>query len=193
MIARLRSFASGPAPDVLEAAGLLRFVYLVVFGAQLLLALAVGASIAALVPGRSAANDIVAVVLLVMALFHLPLGWVLGRTAIRAGGRQGALSGIIAAAVLFSIPAWFGVLLLVSGQRPVYLLATAVIVSVAYALGFLLTGTAAAVAAADEPPAVSAAVEPPPAGQPSNDPLVRDPAHRDAAASAGPPRQETPS
>lgn len=188
MIARLRSFASGPAPDVLEAAGLLRFVYLVVFGAQLLLALVVGASIAALVPGRSAANDIVAVVLLVMALFHLPLGWVLGRTAIRAGGRQGALSGIIAAAVLFSIPAWFGVLLLVSGQRPVYLLATAVIVSVAYALGFLLTGTAAAVAASDEPPDAEHVRS----GPPSDDPVARDPTRPDAATAARAPRQEPP-
>jgi len=152
VIERLRRFASGPAPDSLEAAALLRIVYLVVFGGQLLVAMLVGVLLAALAPGRGAANDIVAVVLLAMALFHLPLGWVLGRSAVRAGGRQGALSGVIAAAVLLSIPAWFGVLLLVSGQRPAYLLGVAAVVSVGYALGFLLTGLAAQVAAADAPP-----------------------------------------
>ena len=152
MIERLRRFASGPPPDAFEAAALLRLVYLGVFGAQLVLALLVGLLLAAFVPGRGAANDIVAVVLLAMALFHLPLGWVLGRAAVRAGGRQGALSGIIAAAVLLSIPAWFGVLLLVSGQRPAYVMGVAAVVSIGYSLGFLLTSTAASVASADAPP-----------------------------------------
>lgn len=146
MIARLRSFAAGPAPDRFEAAALLRLVYLSVFGLQLLLALGVGALLAALLPSRGAPNEIVAAVLLVMALFHLPLGWLLGRAAVRAGGRQGALSGVIASAVLLSIPAWFGVLLLVSGQRPLYLMAVALVVSIGYSLGFLLTGLAAQVA-----------------------------------------------
>jgi len=152
VIERLRRFASGPPPDAFEAAALLRLVYLAVFGGQVLLALVVGALLAVLVPGRGTANDIVAAVLLAMAFFHLPLGWLLGRTAVRAGGRQGALSGIIAAAVLFSIPAWFGVLLLVSGQRPVYLMAVAAVVSIGYALGFVLTGVAARVSVADTPP-----------------------------------------
>ena len=152
MIERLRSFAAGPPPDAFEAAALLRLVYLGVFGGQVLLALLVGTLLAVLVPSRGAANDIVAAVLLAMAFFHLPLGWVLGRAAVRAGGRQGALSGIIAAAVLFSIPAWFGVLLLVSGQRPVSLMAIAAVVSIGYSLGFVLTGVAAQVAAADTPP-----------------------------------------
>jgi hypothetical protein len=152
VIGRLRGFASGPPPDAFEAASLLRLVYLSVFGGQMVLALLVGLAVATFVPGRGAPNDIVAVVLLAMAVFHLPLGWVLGRAAVRAGGRQGALSGIIAAAVMLSIPAWFGVLLLVSGQRPVYLMGIAAVVSVGYSLGFLLTATAARVAAADTPP-----------------------------------------
>jgi len=152
VIERLRRFASGPPPDAGEAAALLRLVYLAVFGGQVLLALLVGLLIAALVPSRGAPNDIVAVVLLAMALFHLPLGWLLGRATVHAGGRQSALSGIIAAAVLFSIPAWFGVLLLVSGQGPVYLVAMAAVLSIGYVLGFLLTGAAARVAAADTTP-----------------------------------------
>jgi len=151
VIARLRSFASGPPPDAFEAAAVLRIVYLAVFGLQLLLALLVGIVVAWSMPGRGAANDVLAAVLVAMAVFHLPLGWLLGRAAIRAGGRQAALSGIISAAVLFSIPAWFGVLLLVSGQRPVALMGIAAVVSVGYSLGFLLTGHAAQVAASSDP------------------------------------------
>ncbi len=147
MIERLRSFASGPQLDAYEALSLLRLVYLAVFGLQLLVALLTGSVLAWLVPGAGAANDVLAIVLLGMALFHLPLGWLLGRAAIRAGGRQAALSGIISAAVLFSIPVWFGVLLLVSGQRPVYLMGIAALVSVGYSLGFLMTSHAAQVAA----------------------------------------------
>lgn len=179
MIERLRRFVSGPPPDVSEAAGVLRLVYLLVFGGQLLFALLVGAVLVVLVPGRGAANDVVAVVLLVMASFHLPLGWVLGRAAVGAGGPQGALSGIIAAAVLLSIPAWFGVLLLVSGQRLPYVLVVAAIVSVGYALGFALTRTAAATAAANPPDATTVASD-----------SAADPPASAAAPAPPPPRQE---
>lgn len=147
MIGRLRSFASAHPPDAVEALSVLRMVYLAVFGLQLLLALLVGSLMAWLVPGAGAANDVLATVLLAMAAFHLPLGWLLGHAALRGGRRRAALSGIIAAAVLFSIPAWFAVLLLVSGQRPVYLMGVAALVSVGYSLGFLMTGHAARVAA----------------------------------------------
>ena len=150
MIARLRAFATGPPPTAFQAAALLRLVYLLVFGLQVLLAVLVGSALAWLVPTRGVPNDLVAVVLLAMGAFHLPLGWVLARTALRAGGRQAALSGTIAGAVLFSIPAWFGALLLVSGQRPLYLLGIAAVISVGYALGFALAGLAARVAATPE-------------------------------------------
>ena len=150
MIQRLRGFAAGPPPDPVEAASLLRLVYLAVFSAQLLLALLMGALLASLVPGTGAPNDLIALVLLAMAFVHLPLGWVLGRAAIRAGGRQAALSGVIAAAVLFSIPAWVGALLVLSGQRPLYLMGIMSVVAVGYALGSALTGLAARVAATPE-------------------------------------------
>lgn len=194
MIGRLRSFASGPAPTVTEAAGILRLVYVLVFAAQALLALVVGTLLAVFVPARGAANDVVAIVLLVMALFHLPLGWVLGGAAVRAGGRQGALSGIIATAVMLSIPAWFGVLMLVSGQRPPYLTGIVVIVAVGYALGFLLSGTAASVAATDDPP-----VDGPDADAPTPDGAgsPRSPGPHvtsapDATAAPRPPHREPP-
>jgi hypothetical protein len=159
VIARLRAFATGPAPEPFEAAALLRLVYLLVFGLQLLLAVLVGSLLAWLVPARGVPNDVVAVVLLVMGAFHLPLGWTLARSAVRAGGRQAALSGTIAGAVLFSIPAWFGVLLLVSGQRTLYLMGIAAVISVGYSLGFALTGVAARVAATPEPTQAPAGAE----------------------------------
>lgn len=180
MIERLRSFASGPPPDAFEALSVLRMVYLAVFGLQLLVALLAGSLVAWLVPGAGAANDVLATVLVAMAVFHLPLGWLLGRAALRAGGRQAALSSIISAAVLFSIPAWFGVLLLVSGQRPVYLMAIAALVSVGYSLGFLMTAHAARVAAnadRDGDPTPDAATaptaEPTPAAEPDPPPEER--------------------
>lgn len=151
MIARLRAFGAGPVPDEFEAAGLLRLVYLAVFALQLVLAFLVGAVTSWLVPVPGGGNDLVAGILAVMAALHLPLGWYLGRAAIRAGGRQAALAGVIAAGVLLSIPAWFGVLLLVSGQRPLYLMLIAALVSVGYSVGFFLTGVAAKVAATPEP------------------------------------------
>ncbi len=122
-------------------------MFLSVFGAQLLLALLLGLLLTSVMPRSGSPNDVMAIVLLAMAVFHLPLGWALGGAAIRAGGRQAALSGTIAAAVLLSIPAWFGVLLLVSGQAVLYLLGSAVVVSIGYSLGFAMTGRAARVAA----------------------------------------------
>ena len=175
MIQRLRGFAAGPPPDAVEAASLLRLVYLAAFGAQLLLATLVGAVLASLAPGAGAASDVIALVLLAMAFVHLPLGWALSRAAIRAGGRQAALSGVIAAGVLLSIPAWFGALLLLSGQRAIYLMGIMSVVALGYALGFALTGLAARVAAAPEktqdptpaaPPAAPSAAPPAVSRQP---------------------------
>ena len=159
LIARLRAFATGPAPEHGDAAALLRLVYLVVFGLQLLLALTLAALLAQLVPVRGAPNDVVAIVLLVMGAFHLPLGWVLARSTLRAGGRQAALSGTIAAAVLFSIPAWFAALLLVSNQRTPYLAGIGAVIVVGYSLGFALASIAARVAAAPEPAQAAEAAE----------------------------------
>jgi hypothetical protein len=67
------------------------------------------------------------------------------------------LSATILSAVLLSVPAWFAALLVVSAQRPVYLLVAAALLSLAYALGFFATGRAA-VAAARPPPDAGADV-----------------------------------
>ena len=151
VIERLRALAAGPAPDPRQAAIVLRRLYLTVFAAQLLVALLVGAALMALASGARAASDPFALVLLVLALGQLPLGWTLGCSAIRAGGRQAALSGTFSAAVLLSIPVWFGVLLLVSGQHFGYLLGIAAVVVIASALGLPITRLAANVVATVDP------------------------------------------
>ena len=189
MIQRLRGFAAGPPPDAVDAASLLRLVFLAVFGAQVMLALLVGAVLAALVPGSGAANDVIALVLLAMAVFHLPLGWLLGRAAIRSGGRQAALSGVIAAGTLLSIPAWFGALLALSGQRAVYLVGIVSVVAIGSSLGFALTGLAARVAATPEHDATAAVPAAPPPESAADAPESAAIAAEDDATVFGPPRQ----
>jgi hypothetical protein len=187
VIERLRTFAAGPPPDQDEAAGTLRLVYVIVFGGQVLVALAVGTLLAWWLPAPGATNDVLALVLLMMAVVQLPIGWALGRAAIRAGGRAAAMSGVIASAVVLSVPAWFGVLLLVSGQRPLYLAGITAVVSVGYSLGFLMTGTAARLASTEAPDPASEA--------PSVAGAAPDPAPRATTVpgqDTGPPEERAP-
>jgi hypothetical protein len=146
-------FLEADPPTLAVATSALRLVFLGLFGAQVVIALAIGFALASLVPTRSAANDVFAVVLLVMAALHLPLAWVLAHAAKRSGGKQAALSSTVLSGVLSSVPAWFATLMLISGQRPIYLLLIMVLLSVAYALGFVSAGQAAVVAT--RPPTAS--------------------------------------
>lgn len=157
MIGPLRPYFEAEVPTRAQAELALRLVFLGVFGAQVVVAFAVGLGIAAAVPSRPRPNDAFAVVLLVMGAAHLPLGWLLAAAARHAGGKQAAMSSTILSAVLLSVPAWFAALLVVSAQRPLYLLVAAALLSLAYALGFLATGRAA-VAAGRPPPDTAAGV-----------------------------------
>jgi hypothetical protein len=107
--------------------------------------------IAALLPARPGPHDLVAVVLVAMAAFHVPLAYLLATAASRAGGREAALSSTILAAVLASVPAWFAALLVISGQRPLFLVVAMTVLSLGYALGFVVTGRAADAATRPSP------------------------------------------
>lgn len=147
----LARFLEADPPTLALATSALRLVFLGLFVAQVAIALAVGSALASLVPARAAANDVLAVVLLVMAVLHVPLAWALAYAAKRPGGKQAALSSTVLSGVLSSVPAWFATLMLITGQRPIYLLLIMVLLSVAYAVGFVSAGRAAVVAA--RPPA----------------------------------------
>lgn len=170
MTERLRALAAGRVVEVREAAAVLRSVYFAVFAAQSLLALLLGTALARLVPGTGAAgagSSVLGAVLLTAAILHLPVGWLLGRAAIRAGGRRSALSGTVSAAVLLSVPAWFAVLLLASGQRPLYLLGIVAVLAIAAGLGLPITRVAARCATTFEP---AAEPEPPAESEPAAEP-----------------------
>lgn len=126
--------AEVPTPEVAAAA--LRFVYAVVFLAQVALAAVVGAALFAALPNPPRSNDWVAGVLVGFAALHLPLGGGLAWAASRSPGKGAALAGAITAAVLLSVPAWFLALATLSAQRPPFLLAGLALVAVGYGLGF---------------------------------------------------------
>jgi hypothetical protein len=141
--APLRVFLAGSSTTASAASAALRLVYLGVFAAQVVVAAAFGLLIMAFLPARPSPHDFVAIVLVAMAAFHVPLAYLLATAASRAGGREAALSATILAGVLASVPAWFAALLLISGQRPLFLLLAMTALALGYALGFLATGRAA--------------------------------------------------
>ena len=132
----LTPFLAADVPTAATAAAALRFVYAVVFLAQVALAAVVGAALFSALPSPPRANDWVAGVLVGFAALHLPLGGGLAWAASRSPGKGAALAGAITAAVLLSVPAWFLALATLSAQRAPFLLAGVVLVAVGYGLGF---------------------------------------------------------
>jgi hypothetical protein len=196
-VSRLRGplgpFLADPTPSLTTASAALRFTFLGLFGAQVLVALAVGAGVAALLPQRPAPSDPFAIVLAVMAAAHLPLAWLLARAAARSGGKEAALSSTVLSAVVSSVPAWFAALMLISGQRPVFLLVVMALLSAAYALGFLAAGHAAVAAVRPDRSGRAAArrgdvdqADAAPRDAALRDAAPRDVARRDAAGGDAP-------
>lgn len=141
--------ADVPSPPV--AAHALRLAYAVVFVGQVGVASVAAGLLAWALPAPPRPNDLVAGVLVAFAAAHLPLGAALAWSASGSPGKGAALAGAITAAVLLSVPGWFVALLVVSAQRPLFVLAGGALLAVGYGLGFALT-----------PRFVRAATTPPP-------------------------------
>ncbi len=135
----LTAFFAADVPTPAVAANGVRFAYAVVFVAQVVVAGAAAALLAWALPSSSRPNDLVAGVLVAFAAVHLPLGAALAWSASSSAGKGTAMAGAITAAVLLSVPAWFVALLVVSAQRPVFLLAGGALLAVGYGLGFAFT------------------------------------------------------
>lgn len=148
----VRAFLATERPTFGGALAALRLVFLALFGAQVVVALAIGVGVALVLPVRPAPNDAFAFVLLVFAAGHVPLAWVLGRAAARGAGKQAALSATVVGAVVNAVPAWFAALMVISAQRAPFLAAAAAVLCLAYGIGFA-TVSAAARAATRTPPA----------------------------------------
>ena len=85
--------------------------------------------------------------------------------------RGAAVAGVMVAAVVLSSSAWFAALMLLSGQRPAWLVAMGVLVLLAYASGLLLTPRAAR-AALTRATSASAPAGEAPAHHPPADPAA---------------------
>lgn len=105
---------------------------------QTCLALAIGLGLSA-VAGPTRPNEVMARVLLAMALVHVALGVGLGLWLSSRAGRGAALAAAVAAAVALSVPAWFAALMLASNTTIGYLVAAFATLALAYVAGFALT------------------------------------------------------
>jgi len=153
----------GSAPPALGAAlRALRWAYAGSFLAQSVLALAVGLGLSAVLGARPRPNDVVALVLLGMAVVHVVLGVALGYALAGRPGRAAALAAAVATAVALSVPAWFAALMVVSSQRTPFLAGIVAVLALAYVAGFALTPRCAR--AALLPAATPAGVPPAAAG-----------------------------
>jgi hypothetical protein len=145
MLRALQSFLKNPQPSEGEAASSLRMVYVLTFIAQLAVA-AVLAGVMVAVVGRQSSSTLLAQILVVMSLVQLPLALLLSIGVSKAGGKQAALSASIMAGVLLSTPAWFIALTFLVSSTFLYIAILFAILTLYYAIGFMLCGRWAKVA-----------------------------------------------
>ncbi|MDA0700004.1 MAG: hypothetical protein O3A02_02195 [bacterium] len=162
----LAPFLVAELPDAATAGSALRFVYAATFLAQVALAVAVGALLVWIGPSSGRPHDLMSAVLVAMAAVHLPIGLLLAWAVSRRPGKGSALVGALTAAVVLSVPAWFAVLLAITGQRFPYVAAAWALVALGYAGGMVLTPSwvRRATLPADPPAAAPTAGDVPPAG-----------------------------
>jgi hypothetical protein len=141
----LREFLKNPQPTELQAANVLRMVYVLTFMGQLAVA-AILASIMAVTLGRQSSGNLLAQIFVVLSLVQLPLALLLSFGVSRAGGKQAALSASIMSGVVLSTPAWFAALTFLVSSTFFYFALLVAILMLYYALGVLLCGRWAKVA-----------------------------------------------
>lgn len=160
MIAPLRRYLDAPTLDEYGAGAVLRPAFVVGFMAQVVLAFLVAIVVRLLAGGATVSQSPVLLWVLVgFALFETAFA---AFAAMRLGsvrGRRPALTATLVLATLYGSVTWFLALAFATEQRGVGLYALLVLVSVAYALGFIATGRlakAAVKAPAVKTPAVNA-------------------------------------
>ena len=147
----VRSFLTEPRPTRAQATNALRLLFVAMFMGQTLVALLVLAALAAIAGVQSGGLPLLGWILVGLGLLQLPFAFAVSMLAVRAGGKRSALYGTLLSAVLLSTPAWYAAFALLIGQAVAAFILLGLL-SIAYALGFILTGRYARLA-----------VEPPPA------------------------------
>jgi hypothetical protein len=141
----LREFLNNPHPTELQAANVLRMIYVITFMVQLAIA-AILAGIMAATFGRQSSGNLLAQIFFVVSLVQLPLALLLSFRVSRAGGKQAALSASIMSGVLLSTPAWFAAMTFLVSRGFFYFALLVTILMLYHALGVLLCGRWAKVA-----------------------------------------------
>jgi hypothetical protein len=141
----LQTFLKDSQPTELQAANVLRMVFVMTFMGQLAVAAVLAGLIAALA-GRQSSGTFLAQIFVVLSLVQLPLSLLLSFGVSRAGGKQAALSASIMSGVLLSTPAWFTAMTFLVSSTFFYLALLFVILMGYYALGVILCGRWAKVA-----------------------------------------------
>lgn len=139
----LRAFSSERRPSRQLATSALRFTFVAMYLAQVAVAVLVAIPILLLGGaqiGVSQGGSPLGAVLAVFAFLQSLLGVALPDALARSGSKGSVLSATLLAAVLLATPAWFLMLALVTGQRPLPLVLLLLAALTAYGLGFVLCG-----------------------------------------------------
>jgi hypothetical protein len=110
------------------------------FMGQLVIAMATGLVLRLLAPGAGSPDSLLAWMLVILSLPHLPLALAVSVRGIQGGNRGSALSATLLTAVLLSTPAWFLSLAIITGQQGLPVLLLMVILVSQYAIGMIMTG-----------------------------------------------------
>ncbi|MEX2500752.1 MAG: hypothetical protein WD336_00135, partial [Trueperaceae bacterium] len=153
-----------PALTAGSCAPLLRGVHLAVFGLQVVVALAIGVTVAMLTGaganGAGAADALMAAVLIVVAAVQVAIGVAVAHAGVRATRRaaeglkehdpkrlralrSSALTQTVLVAVLLATPAWFAGFAVATGQPLGTLAGLAGVAAVGYGAGVVVTGQTA--------------------------------------------------
>jgi hypothetical protein len=144
VIAPLRRYLDAPTLDELGASAVLRPAFVVGFMAQVVLAFLVAIVVRLLTSGVAVHQSSVLMWVLVgFAILETVFAAFAGMRLASVRGRRPALTATLVLATLYGSVTWFLALAFATEQRGVGLYALLLLVGVAYALGFLTTGTLA--------------------------------------------------
>lgn len=150
---------------VSRSAATLRLVYALAFMAQVLVAALVGVTVRALAGGTPRPSEVLAWVLVTLALMQLPFAALTSARLGTIGNRQGALARTLLTAVVLASTAWSTALALATGQHGLSVYVLLGLMTLSYGLGFLSVSRLANRAAGIPPHGV------PRDGSPDNGPL----------------------
>ncbi|HET8985748.1 MAG TPA: hypothetical protein VFN03_08310 [Trueperaceae bacterium] len=136
-----------------RSAATLRLVYALAFMAQVLVATVVAVIVRALAGGTPRPSEILAWVLVALAVMQLPFAALLSTRLGFIANRQGALARTLFTAIVLASTAWATALALATGQRGLSVYVLLSLVMLAYALGFLVVSRLASRASALPPQA----------------------------------------